>query len=82
MIGYGLTAGQACGAILIGSILASFNAYLAGTPGARFHLGYGMLGRAAFGLWGSYMALLLSCFESFIFVSLTWLVLVGFDFWG
>lgn len=32
--------------------ISSINAYLNGTPGAKHHLGYGMLGRAAFGLWG------------------------------
>jgi NCS1 family nucleobase:cation symporter-1 len=35
-------------------VISSCNAYLNGTPGAKHHLGYGMLARSAFGLWGSY----------------------------
>jgi cytosine/uracil/thiamine/allantoin permease len=37
---YGLTAGQAVGAVLIGASLASLNAYLCGTVGAEKNLGY------------------------------------------
>jgi cytosine/uracil/thiamine/allantoin permease len=35
-------------------VISSCNAYLNGTPGAKHHLGYGMLARSTFGLWGSY----------------------------
>lgn len=48
-------------------LLASINAYLNGTPGAKHHLGYGMLARAAFGLWGSYFCVMLNVFQSFVF---------------
>jgi nucleobase:cation symporter-1, NCS1 family len=43
------------------------NAYLNGTPGAKHHLGYGMLARARFGLWGSYFCVMLNVFQSFVF---------------
>lgn len=36
----GLTAGETCGAVLIGSCLASLNAVLMGRVGAINHLGY------------------------------------------
>jgi NCS1 family nucleobase:cation symporter-1 len=42
--------------------IASINAYLNGTPGVKHHLGYGMLGRAAFGMWGSYFVVTLNFF--------------------
>jgi cytosine/uracil/thiamine/allantoin permease len=47
--------------------LACINAFLNGTPGAKHHLGYGMLARAAFGLWGSYFCIMLNVFQSFVF---------------
>jgi purine-cytosine permease-like protein len=47
--------------------IASANAYLNGTPGAKHHLGYGMLARAAFGMWGSYFCIMLNVFQSFVF---------------
>ncbi|KUJ16042.1 uncharacterized protein LY89DRAFT_648168 [Mollisia scopiformis] len=53
--------------VTVGMFLASINAYLNGTPGAKHHLGYGMLARAAFGLWGSYFCVMLNVFQSFVF---------------
>ncbi|KAK5118455.1 hypothetical protein LTR62_002969 [Meristemomyces frigidus] len=67
LIGIGLTPGQAMGAVVVGMAISSVNAYLNGTPGAKHHLGYGMLGRAAFGLWGSYFVVMLNVFQSFVF---------------
>lgn len=54
-------------AVTVGMFLASINAYLNGTPGAKHHLGYGMLGRASFGMWGSYFVVMLNVFQSFVF---------------
>jgi nucleobase:cation symporter-1, NCS1 family len=48
-------------------LIACMNAYLNGTPGAKHHLGYWMLARAAFGLWGSYFCVMLNVFQSFVF---------------
>lgn len=39
-VAVGLTAGEACGAILIGSTITSLIALLCGRPGAEKHLGY------------------------------------------
>jgi nucleobase:cation symporter-1, NCS1 family len=39
-VAVGLTAGEACGAILIGCCVASTTAFLCGRPGAEKHLGY------------------------------------------
>lgn len=39
-IAVGLTAGEACGAVLIGGCIASTNAILCGRPGAEKHMGY------------------------------------------
>jgi NCS1 family nucleobase:cation symporter-1 len=47
--------------------IASANAYLNGTPGAKHHLGYGMLARASFGMWGSYFCIMLNVIQSFVF---------------
>ncbi|ORX95917.1 permease for cytosine/purines, uracil, thiamine, allantoin-domain-containing protein [Clohesyomyces aquaticus] len=67
LIGIGLTAGQAMAAVTVGMLIACANAYLNGTPGAKHHLGYGMLARAAFGMWGSYFCIMLNVFQSFVF---------------
>lgn len=67
LIGIGLTAGQAMGAVVVGIFLACFNAFLNDSPGALHHLGFGMLARAAFGLWGSYFCVMLNVFQSFVF---------------
>lgn len=53
--------------ITIGMLIASITAFLNGTPGAKHHLGYGMLARSAFGLWGSYFCIMLNVFQSFVF---------------
>lgn len=70
MIGVGLTAGQACGAVLVGAAFAGLLGFLAGQAGRVHHLGFFMMCRAAFGLWGSYFAILLPLFESIIYVSM------------
>lgn len=67
LIGIGLTAGQALGSVVVGMTLACANAYFNGSPGALHHLGYGMLARSAFGLWGSYFCIMLNVFQSFVF---------------
>ncbi|KAI0482558.1 permease for cytosine/purines, uracil, thiamine, allantoin-domain-containing protein [Xylariaceae sp. FL0804] len=67
LIGIGLTAGQACGVVVIGCVIASLSSFLNGGAGSIHHLGYGTLGRAAFGLWGSYFTIMLNVFESFVF---------------
>jgi purine-cytosine permease-like protein len=67
LIGIGLTPGQAMAAVTVGMFFASITAFLNGTPGAKHHLGYGMLARSSFGLWGSYFCIMLNVFQSFVF---------------
>ncbi|KAK7907982.1 hypothetical protein PG985_015285 [Apiospora marii] len=67
LIGIGLTAGQACGVVVIGCVIASLSSYLNGAAGTIHHLGYGTLARAAFGLWGAYFVVMLNVFQSFVF---------------
>ena len=75
LIGIGLTPGQAMCSITVGMAIASANAYLNGTPGAKHHLGYGMLARASFGMWGSYFCIMLNVFQSFVFYVSTLILL-------
>ncbi|EXJ94469.1 hypothetical protein A1O1_02865 [Capronia coronata CBS 617.96] len=51
----------------VGMFLACGSAYLNSYPGARHFVGYGMVARAAFGLWGSYFCVMLNVFQSFVF---------------
>ncbi|KAF2732240.1 hypothetical protein EJ04DRAFT_441417 [Polyplosphaeria fusca] len=67
LIGIGLTAAQAMTAVTVGMLIASCTAYLNSAPGAKHHLGYGMLARSSFGLWGSYFCIMLNVFQSFVF---------------
>jgi nucleobase:cation symporter-1, NCS1 family len=53
--------------VTVGMFLACISAYLNGVPGAKHHLGYGMVARAAWGLWGSYFCVMLNVFQSFVF---------------
>ena len=39
-VAVGLTAGEACGAVLIGACISSMNSLLCGRAGAEKHLGY------------------------------------------
>lgn len=68
MIGIGLTAGQAVGAVLVGTCFASTLGFVSGQMGRVHHLGFMMMGRASFGLWGSYFAIMICVFESVIYV--------------
>ncbi|RDW73035.1 putative permease-2 [Coleophoma cylindrospora] len=67
---YGLTAGQACGAVLIGSVLASMNSLLCGRVGAEKNLGYTMMARVSFGLRGMWLPLFFQIISNAMFFGL------------
>ena len=52
MIGIGLTAGQAVGAVLIATACSSTLSYFTGQMGRIHRVGFFMNCRSAFGLWG------------------------------
>lgn len=66
-IANGLSAGEAIGGVLIGSVLAGLVAVLCGEPGVLYHVGFPMQSRSTFGMYGSYFVILLKCFVNFIF---------------
>lgn len=53
----GLDAGAAIGGIFVGGVLAGFVAFFCGEPGTRYHLGFPMMSRATFGMYGSYFVM-------------------------
>ncbi|KAI1340159.1 hypothetical protein F5Y15DRAFT_50141 [Xylariaceae sp. FL0016] len=63
----GLDAGAAIGGIFVGGVLAGLVALFCGEPGVRYHLGFPMMSRATFGMYGSYFVIMLKCFVNFIF---------------
>lgn len=67
----GLTAVQVIFGVLIGSIVAGLVAFLCGEPGVRFHCGFPIVSRAAFGIYGSYFPVLIKIFVNFIFCVLS-----------
>jgi cytosine/uracil/thiamine/allantoin permease len=69
LVATGLTAGQAIGAVCLGGALATMNAFFCGEAGRQHFLGYTMMGRATWGLYGSYLCIALSCVQSIIYVS-------------
>ncbi|KEY68266.1 hypothetical protein S7711_07020 [Stachybotrys chartarum IBT 7711] len=69
-VAVGLTAGEACGAILIGSTMASGIALLCGRPGAEKHLGYTMMARVSFGLRGMWLPLFFQLMSNVVFFGL------------
>ncbi|EXJ83331.1 hypothetical protein A1O1_06952 [Capronia coronata CBS 617.96] len=66
-IANGLNAGEAIGALLIGSVICAIVAHYCGAAGLKYHLGFPMLNRAAFGLYGSYFGVFVQCFVVFIY---------------
>ncbi|RDW83488.1 hypothetical protein BP5796_04979 [Coleophoma crateriformis] len=67
LVAIGLTAGQALGAVLLGASFASLNAFLCGEMGRQHYIGYTMMGRATWGLYGSYLCIFLSVVQSLIY---------------
>jgi len=68
--------------VLVGGVLAGLVAFVCGEPGVRgiipsmvtytnciqvrYHLGFPMMSRAAFGMYGSYFVIMLKIFVNFI----------------
>ncbi|KAI1840595.1 hypothetical protein JX265_010265 [Neoarthrinium moseri] len=71
----GLDAGATIGAIAVGVVLAAFVAYVSGEPGIRYHLGFPMISRSTFGMYGSYFVIMVKCFVNFIFFGIQ-------SYWG
>ncbi|KAH9885728.1 permease for cytosine/purines, uracil, thiamine, allantoin-domain-containing protein [Xylariomycetidae sp. FL2044] len=63
----GLDAGAAIGGIFVGGVLAGLVAFFCGEAGVRYHLGFPMMSRATFGMYGSYFVIMVKCFVNFIF---------------
>ncbi|PVH99763.1 hypothetical protein DM02DRAFT_642803 [Periconia macrospinosa] len=69
-IAVGLTAGEACGAVIIGSCIACSSAILCGRPGAEKYLGYTMMARVSFGLRGMWLPLFFQLLSNMCFFGL------------
>ncbi|RFU32336.1 hypothetical protein B7463_g3976, partial [Scytalidium lignicola] len=66
-IANGLTAGEAIGAMVVASFVCAVVAFLCGEAGIRYYLGFPMMSRVTFGMYGSYFVVVLKCFTSFIY---------------
>jgi NCS1 family nucleobase:cation symporter-1 len=53
----GLDGGATIAGIAVGAILAAFVAFVSGEPGIRYHLGFPMISRTTFGMYGSYFVM-------------------------
>ena len=62
----GLDLGGALGGIAVGGVVSGFVAYLCGEPGVRYHLGFSMMSRATFGMYGAWFVVMVKCFVNFI----------------
>lgn len=65
-IANGLSAAEAVGAMLIGSVVCALVAHLCGEPGIKYRLGFPMMSRATFGMYGSYFVVVLKSFTNFL----------------
>ncbi|KAF2761468.1 NCS1 nucleoside transporter [Pseudovirgaria hyperparasitica] len=54
LISVGLTLSQAVGAAIIGHLISSGVALSMGRPGATYHIGYPVIARGVFGMYGAY----------------------------
>lgn len=71
----GLDAGGAIGGVLVGGIVAGIVAFLCGEPGVKYHLGFPMMSRSTFGMYGSYFVIMIKLFVNFIFCGIQ-------SYWG
>lgn len=62
----GLSPGLAMAALVIASIVCAVVAYYCGEPGIKYHLGFPMMSRVTFGMYGSYFVVVLKCFTTFL----------------
>lgn len=46
--------------------MAGLVAFLCGEPGVRYHLGFSMMSRATFGMYGAWFVIMVKCFVNFI----------------
>lgn len=51
---------------MIASIICAVVAYFCGEPGIKYHLGFPMMSRVTFGMYGSYFVVVLKCFTTFL----------------
>jgi NCS1 family nucleobase:cation symporter-1 len=65
----GLSCWETVGAILLGASIAAGNSYLGARPGVDKSLGFTMMTRVTFGLWGSFLPLFTSLLANLVFVS-------------
>lgn len=66
----GLGVWETIGAVMAGTILAGMVSWLGGQAGAEKRLGFTMMTRVTFGLWGQCLALVVPLIGNVIFVSL------------
>ncbi|OQV04574.1 hypothetical protein CLAIMM_09434 [Cladophialophora immunda] len=67
VVALGLSAGEGIACAIIGSVFVGIFAFLCGHPGATMHVGFTALARVTFGLYGSYVPVLLLVFENVVF---------------
>jgi nucleobase:cation symporter-1, NCS1 family len=65
-IANGLSAGQAIAAMIIGTLISGAVCWGCGDFGVKYGLGFPMLSRATFGMYGSTFVVILKCFSNFI----------------
>ncbi|KAJ5901916.1 hypothetical protein N7495_002444 [Penicillium taxi] len=71
----GLDAASAIGGVLVGSCFSAIVALLSGEAGILYRLGFPMLSRSTFGMYGSYFVIVLKCFVNIIFFGIQ-------SYWG
>lgn len=65
-ISNGLSPGLAMGALVLASLVCAIVAYYCSKPGTKYHLGFPMMSRVTFGMYGSYFVVVLKCFTTFL----------------
>ncbi|KAJ9608822.1 hypothetical protein H2200_006593 [Cladophialophora chaetospira] len=67
VVALGLTAAEGIGCVVVASTFVGIFGFLCGHPGANMHVGYTALARVTFGLYGSYIPILLLVLENVVF---------------
>lgn len=68
MIAAGLTAGQAVGVVFVAHMLGSIVIVINSRGGATYHVGYSVYQRASFGMFGSFIPILIRSATGLIWI--------------
>lgn len=78
----GLSCWDTVAAIFLGACIAAISSFFGSRPGVDMSLGYTMMTRVTFGLWGAFLSLTIVLIANTVFVSLPLSIMGVLDSWN